>query len=510
MVKHNLDIFNCDQNGNNIITAKAASIGKCQFVLMLFRNHIFNHKELTGTNSQNILHQLFSNKDQWESDLSKRSYLVKSDLYDIVHLITLLKAKDFDFNQKDSNGKTPLDYIRSLNQPLIYKSYKKGLREAFKSKDFFEETITFSRSTSQITLAIQYDKKELLDRFIQNGADIEICNKWKQTPLLCGARRFGIGRKSRTLMHFIKKHKPNLLVKDHVGSTILHIIAESSDFNISEMKYIVERSVKAGLDINIKDNFNRTPLFNSLFANNKKAFFALIEYGADLNLKTGEKDLHPIYYVRDMDIWNFYLNHITIDEDMLEDIYYRRFSLYFPVKWDYEPILKYFESMGFDAQYVFKDGNTPLHLIAKHQLGICGSELIVIDYLLSRRANINALDHENNSVAMILTKRYSTSSILEFLEKYHSLIDFHHVNDQKQNMAHYLIQNNNLEPNDDKELEKYRYQNFKRIFKIIRANKVKTDFDEEFKSKYHEQISTLERLVGKITDDNDLLALTKS
>ena len=166
---------------------------------------------------------------------------------------------------------------------------------------------------------LSFDYENISKLLIEKGADMNIKNRWGETPLY---QAILMNIETIAIKLIVKGADPN--VKDYYGNTPLHkatknnlknisrlLISKGVDLNIEDyygqrpliyatknnMTIVSKLLIQKGVDVNIKykSSCGRTPLHFAVENNMENIVRILIDYGANLNIKNkwGET---PLFY----------------------------------------------------------------------------------------------------------------------------------------------------------------------------------------------------------------------
>lgn len=141
--------------------------------------------------------------------------------------------------------------------------------------------------------ATRKDRKNLVDKLLQNGAKINYQDKFGDTALM-----IAIDKKFNELENVIFKFKPALNIKNKKGETPLIKAAKRNSITLCQ-KYL-----HSGAKTNIADNTGVTPLFYAAEHNNLNMVQLLIKKGANVKHKNKKGEL-PVEQTINLDIVAF-------------------------------------------------------------------------------------------------------------------------------------------------------------------------------------------------------------
>lgn len=195
---------------------------------------------------------------------------------------------------------------------------------------------------------------------------------------------------------YLVQNGANLNVKGEAGLSMLHwavlnpecrVISASkgavhglrpqttqySDSILKLVKYMVDH----GLDVNARDDFDRTPLH---FAHDIEVVKYLVEHGADLSVRD-DVGRTPVQHCSDLKVVKYMVEHganvSTKDNSGVTMLH----SVCCDSEHTSVALLEYLLGCGLDINAKTKSGNTPLHY---------ADSVKVVKYLVNHGANINA------------------------------------------------------------------------------------------------------------------------
>ena len=146
------------------------------------------------------------------------------------------------------------------------------------------------QSTGLIAAAHYKQSPHYMEEILKFNPDLEVKGSGGLTAFLRATNYEGHGTKKYDLLY---NHGANIFATTDDGQTALHIVA-SNDFS---QKQSIHWLLSHGLDINAKDKAGNTPLHAALENYAYKPALALIELGANLRLRNGNK-LTPVQLAR--------------------------------------------------------------------------------------------------------------------------------------------------------------------------------------------------------------------
>lgn len=172
--------------------------------------------------------------------------------------------EDFDqFNCIDSLGRTALHYSVEYNQQkisqLLVEDYKSKQMSLFEANNFQASMLINTKDIFGVTpfhLSIEQENNELVDYFIENGANVNQSDNDGCAPIHIAAKVGSILLISKLINNGAKLHK-----KSKNGRTIYHFAAFSSMPSIfKDLLSLCENHIGKYYNINTPDRFGRIPL----------------------------------------------------------------------------------------------------------------------------------------------------------------------------------------------------------------------------------------------------------
>jgi len=121
-------------------------------------------------------------------------------------------------------------------------------------------------------LAAQYGNVDIVNKLIENGADINIKDKYGSTAL-----RWAIVGDNKDIALLLIKKGIDFKIKDESGHTALDIAVRKNKYDIAHIL------INKGADIDNRNDKGYTPLHAAILFNHYKIAELLIENGADVN-----------------------------------------------------------------------------------------------------------------------------------------------------------------------------------------------------------------------------------
>jgi ankyrin repeat protein len=115
---------------------------------------------------------------------------------------------------------------------------------------------------------------EIAKLLIENGADVNVCDKSGTTPLMATADAL-----DTRLAKLLVERGAIINIKGPIGQTALHRAGRSNSSTM--VNFLVEK----GAEINITDNGGNTPLHLAMEQNQAASAIALVDNGADMSIK---------------------------------------------------------------------------------------------------------------------------------------------------------------------------------------------------------------------------------
>lgn len=269
---------------------------------------------------------------------------------------------------QDKNGETPLHRAISRNN--------KDIIEMLLLNTGVNKNIQDINGETPLHRAVLGNNIDIVGNLLSKSADVNIQDKNGETPL-----HKAVSGNGKEIVEMLIKAGADVNLKDENGQTAnqrarnpemkaffdqvqekkrKNIFYYATAFNDKEA---VSMLIAAGNDVNIKDEFDYTPLYRAAANNNIEIAEILIAAGADVNIQSGENKKTPLH--RAVEKNNKEIVHMLIAE-------------------------------GADVNIQNKDGNTPLHF------AVIDNDAEIIRMLIAAGADIN-IQNKNGEKAKLKT-----------------------------------------------------------------------------------------------------------
>lgn len=230
----------------------------------------------TGDISLSCLREAYKiNKNIFSTNFIFTQAIFYDRVNTVENLLILQSEKDiysFDYKKKDKFGKTPLLYAISTNNIEIVKLFLHRGIDTLKSDNTPLFYAIYANNLDIIKLLFQYGvDKEMVDiddntpfltaccvgdlnivlYLIENDVNTEVKDKSGRSALYSA-----IINKNKELVELLLKYECNIESVDNNGKTAFLKLFENCNFETSYIKFLIEN----GVNTNVRDNFNRTPL----------------------------------------------------------------------------------------------------------------------------------------------------------------------------------------------------------------------------------------------------------
>lgn len=174
----------------------------------------------------------------------------------------------------------------------------KKLKEDIPFDEFvnlFNKCKNLINTSEKNNLLIDFVKKgkyDVINFLIQNNNyDLNITDKSNRSLLMYSCL------KSNNNIFDLIINKNNIHHKDNLRNNALHYAVKFYGMkNLTQNIYKIEKLIDYGVDINMKNFFNQTPLIFACIYNNVEIVELLCKYGADTNISNGWGDFTPLMF----------------------------------------------------------------------------------------------------------------------------------------------------------------------------------------------------------------------
>ncbi len=191
--------------------------------------------------------------------------------------IKLTKAQ---YNNLSKNTKDLLEIepVKDKNENIIlYKCFKqKILNYKKKDKEAFDDFL-FE--------AVKINHKEMVEFLVENGVNVNVNNRYNETPLMHAAMNG-----NEEIIKFLVEHFADVNLTDKDGRSVLICAIKSGNKNAVE--FFVENGID---DIDKVDNDDKSPLMYAAEKGNKEIVELLVSKGAEVN-KISKKHRTALMY----------------------------------------------------------------------------------------------------------------------------------------------------------------------------------------------------------------------
>jgi len=134
--------------------------------------------------------------------------------------------------------------------------------------------------------ACKYDSIEDVTNLIKKGANVNMKNKYGDTPLTIACEN-----KNLEIIKYLVEKKAKINISNSTGNSLLNILCKIKDDNSLGIIDYVEYLINNGADMDYKDENNITPLFTACYFNKLSILKHLIEtYKTDINVQNNDHD----------------------------------------------------------------------------------------------------------------------------------------------------------------------------------------------------------------------------
>ena len=168
-----------------------------------------------------------------------------------------------------------------------------------------------------------------------------------------------------------------------------------------DVKFFVEEK---GIDINVKDGEDMTPLHHAVTKENIEIVSYLVSKGADTHARNWNKAT-PLQLTKNIEIARFLISQGADINTKGADGWS---PLHFATYWQEFDIAKFLVSQGADIEAKDDDGETPLHLAASE------GNMEYVKFFVSKGADVNATNKKGKT-PLDLAKKRRKNAVIEFL-----------------------------------------------------------------------------------------------
>ncbi|KAG9341024.1 hypothetical protein JZ751_019777 [Albula glossodonta] len=211
----------------------------------------------------------------------------------------------------DKTGRLKLETVEDLQNILKLKKRRKERREkALKKKEPEPEVVPVVVDENTFLKAAVENKLPVIEKYLENGGDPNICDHFKRTALHqaslrghveivkrlleAGALTENRDKLEATAVHWacrggslpalelLLNHGGSFSARDKLRSTPLHVAVRTGNYECAE------HLIHCGADINARDRDGDTPLHDAVRINRFKFIKLLLIYGASLKIKNND------------------------------------------------------------------------------------------------------------------------------------------------------------------------------------------------------------------------------
>ena len=306
-------------------------------------------------------------------DKTGRTPLHMASLYHTSSVVELLLKVGADADAQDHSGMTPLFFAsrRDCTGADAQLLLEHGASIHMRNKN----------GQTPLHLASLDGHPRPMALLLKFGADVNAQDDDDMTPLLFASQSDRLGDSAQLLL----EHGASIHVQNKKGQTPLHLASQQGN------PFSVESLLKAGADVDARDNDNTTPLLLALVpsAMNGRVAKLLLEHGASVHVrnKNGQTPLHLAasrWVLSDIGALMLKLG-AEVDAQDNEDMT----PLHFAARSDYTGRdTRLLLEHGASVHVRNKTGQTPLHLASEKEL----SDIVAL--LLEFGADVDAQDNK--------------------------------------------------------------------------------------------------------------------
>jgi ankyrin repeat protein len=215
----------------------------------------------------------------------------------------LIIEAGIDLNSKNYDSKTPIQTGIKYNSVRFFKTlFEKGFLN-----------INYINEHKGLFLAAESNSKEILELFIQYGADVNKTNWHGQTPLffaaehdawditelmiknganvnfrdkkMCTPLFMAVKHNKKKAVEILLNHGAKVNARDKDSNTPLFYVGHFYDSNKTQFKEMAELLIEHGADVNAKNRLRETPIFNAIREDLVDVVKFLVKNKADLTIQ---------------------------------------------------------------------------------------------------------------------------------------------------------------------------------------------------------------------------------
>lgn len=308
-------------------------------------------------------------------------------------LTNIVGAEDLPYDE-ELNADVNLLQASAEGNITLVKERIKELTDLRKDLDV-ELNLVDGEGFSAMHLAARYNRKNVIDVLIKNGANKDLRGVEGLTPLHL-ATKYDMTSAAK----FLIENGADVDVKNTYGTTALIYAARRGNLDLVEL--LLEKNPKS---VNIGDHSDVSPLHAAVMGGNKDVIVTLLEYGAIINAKDKEEE-QPIHYAaaeNNEAVVSILVNEMAkgADDEIAKKSAKRDLvnsvtgeldtPLHIAAQGGYIDVVKSLLAFGAEVNARTDTNQTPLHLacIAGH--------LDVVKLLVMYKAKVNAKDADQET-----------------------------------------------------------------------------------------------------------------
>jgi ankyrin repeat protein len=277
--------------------------------------------------------------------------------YGLASVVEKLASKGINLNDKDAEGRTPLDYALDSNDEDTINLLLKGAKHISRQDTVNIQSLHFSARTGDISMIKQLHKK---------GSSLEARGGKGQTVIF-----HAVKGKQYATMKWLLENNANIHAVDKRGFTALHIAAQECD--LAATKILVEK----GANVNALSSERLTPLLCIVDSQGIDVLRYLHDKGADLD---------------------------AVDNDL------ERIAHKVARKGDSAALLwKAAYDLGCNITVSGKQGNTPAHLAAE------AGSIAILKHLVEKKVDVHTCKNMAGYTPLMMAARAGKADSVRFL-----------------------------------------------------------------------------------------------